>query len=262
VFSKALYLSLTTLIGSRTLGEEYTDLLYVRKDGRRLPSIKSKIGFILSYALLPYLISRLLKKRFADEEDEKKDDSSWSRMIKGLSYSKILDSLMNLHLALFYLSGSYYNLSKRFFGLRYAFGHKVSPNESVSNGGYEFLGGLIIVQFFFKLLKKSNEVLARKNSNPAIKEKDGGDFKIDGIPRLEDPNYYHHDVNLSDPKVLKYIPESSRKCMLCLSYMTNPSCSTCGHIFCWTCISDWSREHPECPLCRQHLSEQNLLPLR
>ncbi|OCK74817.1 hypothetical protein K432DRAFT_386589 [Lepidopterella palustris CBS 459.81] len=53
-----------------------------------------------------------------------------------------------------------------------------------------------------------------------------------------------------------------RKCTLCLEEMKDPSVTTCGHVFCWTCIGDWVREKPECPLCRQNCLGQHVLALR
>ncbi len=86
-FADILYLSLTTLIGNRTLGEEYCDLIQVEdplphlplfnpspsstnpdaKDtsspatsGPRLPSLARRAGYIATSILLPYLMNRLL----------------------------------------------------------------------------------------------------------------------------------------------------------------------------------------------------------
>lgn len=53
-----------------------------------------------------------------------------------------------------------------------------------------------------------------------------------------------------------------RKCTLCLEELRDPAATQCGHVFCWTCIGDWVREKPECPLCRRETLVQHVLPLR
>ncbi|KAL8370703.1 hypothetical protein RB595_000865 [Gaeumannomyces hyphopodioides] len=53
-----------------------------------------------------------------------------------------------------------------------------------------------------------------------------------------------------------------RKCTLCLDEMRDPAATSCGHVFCWSCIGDWVREKPECPLCRREALVQHILPLR
>ncbi|KAH3672126.1 hypothetical protein WICMUC_004441 [Wickerhamomyces mucosus] len=262
VLAKALYLSVTTLLGSRTLGEEYADLFYVSRNGRSIPKLAQRIGFIISYTILPYFITRILRKLFGpkyvnDGEANDNKAKSWRSVIAGASYTAVLDSIMNIHLALFYLKGSYYSFSKRIFGMRYAFGHSLNKNEGVSNGGYEFLGGLILAQLIFKGFKLMTEIYSPQD------EEEFSEKEIKRTGRLTSiPNHHSETIDLSNPKLLPYIPEQSRQCMLCLSPMKDPSCASCGHFFCWSCIADWARENPECPLCRQSLSEQSLLPLR
>lgn len=274
VGAKAVYLILTTLLGARTLGEEYVDLVYVNRSGKRFPRILPKLGFIFSYAILPYLINRLVKYYKPKQEEEDQNKSSKKQVILQYlsSYDKVLDTLMNLHIAIFYFQGEFYSLSKRIFGLRYVFGHNKDPRKLQKTGNYSFLGAIILLQFVFESLVKFKTYQdSLRKSDTSEEDEESKPSRIKSIKQLETYNEsFTEDLklservnfDLSDPNQLPYIPEASRSCMLCLSPMTNPSAANCGHMFCWVCIVDWIREHPECPLCRLQCLEQNLLPLR
>ena len=249
---KLLYLSLTTLIGNKTLGEEYVDLIYVNKKGNRLVQRYRKLLFILSYTLGPYLASRLLK-RWNKEATNIEEDTN-----KHFSWKDISNTLLNIHLIIFYFKGAYYDVSKRVFGMRYAIGHKVEDEEGKfrksSSDRYKILGYFLLAQGVFKgfpLALQQFKHLLGVTSN-----------SLTGKPSGEDEKAAHELGVNGEIKGIPFIPPSSRKCILCLSEMMDPSCAPCGHLFCWSCIMNWCKEREECPLCRQRCLRQQILPLR
>jgi peroxin-10 len=204
-------------------------------------------------------------------------------------------SVYAVNLAVFYFSGAYYQLSKRLWGLRYIFTRNVE--DSSQRVGYEVLGVLLVLQLSVQAwmhlqdtykngpraianpgsmmggtamvghgVEVSLDPQAYSSNNALLIESDSLSSEVDKsaiqkvthTPILAGPRY-----ELDDKDVMIWIhSRQQRKCTLCLEPMKDPSVTTCGHCFCWTCIGDWVREKPECPLCRQNVLVQHILPLR
>ena len=319
VFSELLYLGLTTYIGNRTLGEEYCDIVQVEDDTLRLPSVQRRAGYILSSVLVPYGLSRILpafrrkvrtKLGTTLRKSLQRRDAPNSRLRTIQSYLLAnLDTITSpasvyaVSLAIFYFSGTYYQLGKRVWRLRYIFTRRVEPSDQ--RVGYEVLGVLLVlqlsVQAWLHLRSTINSTITTPDSFtvgvPDGTGAVGGRAVIDGGVEVSlDPNAYSSNnallfeaaglpssgVSQKGLEKITHTPaleqsrhslknkdamrwmgtRQQRKCTLCLEEMEDPSVTTCGHVFCWTCICDWCREKPECPLCRQMSPVQHILPLR
>ncbi|KAF2658261.1 hypothetical protein K491DRAFT_593295 [Lophiostoma macrostomum CBS 122681] len=323
VLGELLYLGLTTLIGNRTLGEEYCDIIQVEGEHGRLPALGRRAGYILSCILGPYALGRILPafrrrirakleanlRRYArlrtkaaqQAQASGKKAPSVSPSLGARIQNYILNNIDTItspspiyaiSLATFYFSGSYYHLSKRIWSLRYIFTRHVQDSDQ--RVGYEVLGVLLVLQMAVQgYLHLQNTVSSDSVSTSALGTGMGTTALVGGGAEVSlDPNAYsannallfessspsaaptelqkwtHTPVtdkpryDLSEEHAMAWIGGGNRKCTLCLEEMKDPSVTTCGHVFCWTCISDWAREKPECPLCRQSCLVQHVLPLR
>lgn len=326
--SELLYLCLTTLLGNRTLGEEYCDVIQVEDDTLRLAGLARRAGYIASVVFSPWVLAKALpalRRRLraklernverGQQRLERQQASSLKPVHAPLSLRlqqyvlTHLDSLTSispiyaLSLAAFYFTSAYYHISKRLFHLRYIFTKKLAPNEQ--REGYEVLGILLVLQMAVQGTLHLRETFFSTPPDEAamnVAEKSAAPVSVGGgvemamgssafygsdhlllsdldlhstthkIPstNLEknthtpnvDPNENPH-YHLTDSETMAWIPAGQqRKCTLCLEPFKDPSVTTCGHVFCWSCVQDWVREKAECPLCRTAIQGNKILPLR
>jgi hypothetical protein len=55
------------------------------------------------------------------------------------------------------------------------------------------------------------------------------------------------------------IPEYIR-CSICQEVFNSPTRIECGHTYCLTCISTWTKKQPNCPNCRSAISTNSFSP--
>ncbi|CCF59465.1 hypothetical protein KAFR_0H00560 [Kazachstania africana CBS 2517] len=255
LFAKMLYLFLTTIKKTRTLGEEYADIFIVNRPGTGLAKRYQRLLFILSYCLSPYLFTKLIN-RWNSKNDETDENGILS------SFEDLFNVVLDIHLMLFYFKGAYYDIFRRIFGLRYAFGHKITATEKIfrdkNSSTYKVLGYILLLQNSSKLINVLKDKLDFRKLSIDTSRGEKDMKAIFGVPKQVKTN----KIDLNDDTLFTFIQGASRTCILCLSKIVDPSCAPCGHLYCWDCILNWCNEKPECPLCRQKCHPQQILPIK
>lgn len=170
--------------------------------------------------------------------------------------------LGRIHLAAFYLNGTYYEWAKRLVGITYT---SISANKE-QRASYRVLGYMLLVQLAISAAMQAKPQLTALRQNMSSKQ----------LQQHASAQQQQHAVVLPDDcdwssgssSSWQYVEQqqqqlqqqsvlsgssrlgSGKQCPLCLSSRANPTCTPCGHVFCWQCIAQWCTEKPECPLCR------------
>ncbi|KAF8912908.1 peroxisome assembly protein per8 [Gymnopilus junonius] len=266
LFVKCCYYGLTTGRATQTLGEEYTDIWqYSSFDKAFPPSLATRTALILTSFFPAYVLGRWGQSNSLQNSHPK--IARWFTTMP-----MILDVATEVNLALFYVRGSYYDLVKRVMGIKHI--SSIPKDLHTRPPSYSLLGILIMIRLLYRLIKfcQSKSVTlpeasrGRKSIASASRDVFIDDRLVssllDRVPESEPAKPAEEDEGTAlDINAMPSALRASRNCTLCLEERTDSCATECGHLFCWNCIVGWGREKPECPLCRQSLSLDKLLPI-
>uniref|UniRef100_A0A8C3U4Q5 RING-type E3 ubiquitin transferase n=1 Tax=Catharus ustulatus TaxID=91951 RepID=A0A8C3U4Q5_CATUS len=257
LLSDVAYFVLTTLSGYQTLGEEYVNIIQVDPSKKKVPSFLRRALFIALHTVVPYCLEKALlhleheltpstgfpsrtfirswiRKQVGELTEQQKKTAS--QVVYVLKQS--IPLLHRLHLAVFYIQGTFYHLSKRITGISYV---RVQGEDQSIRSSYKFLG---IISLFHLLLTIGVQVYSFKQQQRARHE-------------------WRLHRNLAHQHTSKEAAAGCQsRCTLCLEERRHSTATPCGHLFCWECITAWCNTRVKCPLCREKCHPQKLIYLR
>mmetsp|Transcript_8443 Transcript_8443/g.16812 ORF Transcript_8443/g.16812 Transcript_8443/m.16812 type:complete len:423 (+) Transcript_8443:85-1353(+) len=201
-----------------------------------------------------------LRQRLVDFYTANRDRILWL-----LSWSEFL---YKVHLAIFYLRGTFYELPKRLAGFQYVFS-RVPKSDRPS---YRILGWFILAQLAieaapavrhsFQTLLFSWGVLAKRPNESGEGDANSKD-RDEIVPSLPTADSASQDLEDLDLVVLRDKKHERGmehiKCGICLSPVENGACPPCGHMYCYEHIVEAVAVKSECPLCRQACTPSDIM---
>lgn len=273
-----VYFSVTSLLSRQTLGEEYCNIVQTSPRASAFekytaPGTFRRVHFILLQVLLPYVLQRLLAYLSQCVTPQSCTNSKrLPQLIRWLSsgqqqalakllnmLSMVVDIASQVHMAMFYWTGSHYHLAKRVSGVHYVEIERIGTREESKSQPYKMLGLLMSTQLTLQLAYYSLALIDRLTSMRHIPLHD---VPADTDTAHAEENRESMAARASELSEQESSVDTKLKCSLCLDSVRNASALTCGHIFCWDCIVPWCSQHSECPVCRSCMQPRQVIRLQ
>ncbi|KAL6439727.1 hypothetical protein ACFW04_004052 [Cataglyphis niger] len=220
---KLVYFVFTSGMGNQTLGEEYTGIVQANLEARKVPTLTVRILAAIMECLGEKMLLKLLGQcqAYVNHPHSQLTPTAITFFNTFLSKLRTMIPIIVLfHKGIFYISGRYYSLGRRIAGLDYTKVYGSRPVDTIS-WGLRLLGIATLIQCVLRTWQCSTKQ----------------DTTI---------------INASNTKCI------SHSCQLCLE-ATATTATLCGHLFCWTCLSEWLRVKPQCPYCREYVPPSRII---
>lgn len=229
ILSKCTYYISSYLLSKSTPGEEYLNI-----------SIHFRHNKIILYILLlsieRFLINQIhsiIKLKVNALRDGK--FRLLYEIFENLSLEDMASKFEEIQLAIFFLTGKFFY--HMLFSIDYK--SKLMTPQIIDNNSFKILSWLTTLKLGLELGKIlwNRSTLIQTNKEQCI----GANLKL---------------------KKTNITPTNDTMCLLCLETRTDTSSTSCGHLFCWKCITDYLQSNPQCPLCRRECLPQHIVYLR
>ncbi|XP_029666654.1 peroxisome biogenesis factor 10 [Formica exsecta] len=220
---KLVYFVFTSGMGNQTLGEEYTGIVQANLEARKVPTLTVRVLAAILECLGERILLKLLGQCQAYVNHPHSQLTPTAITIFNTFLSKLrtmIPIIVLFHKGIFYIYGRYYSLGRRIAGLDHTKVYGPRPVDTVS-WGLRLLGIATLIQCLLRTWQCSTKQ----------------DTTI---------------ISVSNTKCI------SHSCQLCLE-ATATTATLCGHLFCWTCLSEWLRVKPQCPYCREYVPPSRII---
>lgn len=252
-----LYFSLTNLTGNKTLGEEYSYIRQINvKEGFNL-ALWRRVLHVFLRSVPMFIVHKWLRRLFAKvkqnmatgaEQNFLKTRSLrlFGAIVQQLPETPgLLANIFRLHMTFFFIQGKFFQISKRFSGIRYVLDNK-KPDHSInySRIGYVLLvhNSIQFIQFAVRVLREYK----RLSKEHALSQRRG----------------FEEEQKRENEQRTRGMASNQTECLICCDTRRNAAATPCGHLFCWECILKSTRIKPECPACKGPAGPRDITRLR
>lgn len=187
--------------------------------------------------------------------------------ILNFEYEDFCKGLSDIELCILFLTGKYNSFFDLILGSKYeniSTGNEdklkdINDNQSNSqifkSGAFKILSYGIIYSYLFKLKINIEKFYTNEKNIYSVSNNEKNNTKLSDANSGE----FKRILNTKHAKLSKY----EHDCLICLEQIdlekNDAALTSCGHVYCWECISDSIQENPKCPKCRKQIYLNDLI---